>query len=130
ATAAAQPEMLRDLGKVFADDHEPHDRRLEAAGQLGQALRAFGAQPSRPDATKLPVILALIRQCRPVYEQGAEPEVRLAAARVLGILHRQAHALYKPDESAQDRAVRLYRAKHPAANHAAEAIVIYQTATD
>ena len=35
------------------------------------------------------------------------------------------HARYKPDDNAADRAVRLAREKYPAANHAAEAVVIY-----
>ena len=39
--------------------------------------------------------------------------------------HQQLHARYKPDDNAADRAVRLAREKYPAANHAAEAVVIY-----
>jgi tetratricopeptide (TPR) repeat protein len=39
--------------------------------------------------------------------------------------HRKLHARYKPDDNATDRAVRLAREKYPAANHAAEAVVIY-----
>ena len=39
--------------------------------------------------------------------------------------HRQAHLRYKPDDNAADRAVRLARERYPAANHAAEALVIY-----
>jgi tetratricopeptide (TPR) repeat protein len=39
--------------------------------------------------------------------------------------HRQLHATYKPDDNAADRAIRLAREKYPAANHAAEAVVIY-----
>lgn len=39
--------------------------------------------------------------------------------------HRKLHALYKPDDNAQGRAVKLAREKYPAANHAAEAVVIY-----
>lgn len=35
------------------------------------------------------------------------------------------HARYKPDDNARDRAVNLARLRDPAANHAAEAIVIY-----
>ncbi|WP_166822272.1 tetratricopeptide repeat protein [Thalassoroseus pseudoceratinae] len=41
--------------------------------------------------------------------------------------HRQLHARYKPDDNARDTAVRLARQKYPAANHAAEAVVIYPT---
>ncbi|MSR45403.1 MAG: tetratricopeptide repeat protein [Phycisphaerales bacterium] len=38
---------------------------------------------------------------------------------------RRQHAKYKPDENARDRAVTRARLRDPAANHAAEAIVIY-----
>lgn len=40
--------------------------------------------------------------------------------------HGKLHAIYKPDDNAQGRAVRLAREKYPAANRAAESVVIYQ----
>jgi tetratricopeptide (TPR) repeat protein len=39
--------------------------------------------------------------------------------------HRQLHLKYKPDDNAQERAVAIHRLKNPAADHAAEAVVIY-----
>jgi len=39
--------------------------------------------------------------------------------------HRRLHARYKLDDNAADLAVRLAREKYAAANHAAEAVVIY-----
>ena len=39
--------------------------------------------------------------------------------------HRKLHVRYKPDENARDTAVRIYRSKNPAADHAAESVVIY-----
>ncbi len=39
--------------------------------------------------------------------------------------HGRLHARYKPDDNAGDRATALARQRYPAANHAAEAIVIY-----
>ncbi|MBI4161089.1 MAG: tetratricopeptide repeat protein, partial [Acidobacteria bacterium] len=39
--------------------------------------------------------------------------------------HRALHAKYRPDENARDRAVTAARLRYPAADHAAEAIVIY-----
>jgi tetratricopeptide (TPR) repeat protein len=39
--------------------------------------------------------------------------------------HRDRHAAYKPDDNAAERAVQMARKKYPAANHAAEAVVIY-----
>lgn len=39
--------------------------------------------------------------------------------------HQRLHARYKPDDNARDRAFALARQKYPAADHAAEALVIY-----
>ena len=39
--------------------------------------------------------------------------------------HRTEHARYKPDDNARDRAVAAARLQYPAANHAAESVVIY-----
>ena len=40
--------------------------------------------------------------------------------------HRRLHAKYKPDDNARDEAVAKYRSTHPAADKAAEMIVIYE----
>ncbi|MCH5375861.1 MAG: tetratricopeptide repeat protein, partial [Planctomycetes bacterium] len=40
--------------------------------------------------------------------------------------HRRLHQRFKPDDNARDRAIRLARERYPAANHAAEAVVIYE----
>ncbi|QDT68844.1 hypothetical protein MalM25_17690 [Planctomycetes bacterium MalM25] len=45
-------------------------------------------------------------------------------------LHRELHGAYKPDDNARDRAVAAARARYPAANHAAEAVVIYDLDRD
>ena len=39
--------------------------------------------------------------------------------------HRSLHAKYKPDDNARDSAIAAARRRYPAANHAAEAVVIY-----
>src|SRR5207249_8431990 len=39
--------------------------------------------------------------------------------------HRAAHERYRPDDNARDRAVTIARRANPAADHAAQAIVIY-----
>jgi tetratricopeptide (TPR) repeat protein len=40
--------------------------------------------------------------------------------------HRAAHARYKPDDNARDTTVAMHRMRNPAANHAAEPVVIYE----
>ncbi|MCO8121400.1 hypothetical protein NHH03_06600 [Stieleria sp. TO1_6] len=44
--------------------------------------------------------------------------------------HQSLHLRYKPDDNAKGRAIRLAREKYPAANHAAEAVVIYSLHRD
>ena len=39
--------------------------------------------------------------------------------------HQESHEKYRPDDNARDQAVRAARLKYPAANHAAESVVIY-----
>ena len=39
--------------------------------------------------------------------------------------HRRLHDYYRIDDNASDRAVTLHRSRNPAADHAAEAVVIY-----
>jgi hypothetical protein len=75
---------------------------------------------------RLPSLVAVRQQCRPLYLQEEDAELRAVAARVLAAAHLWMHDIYRPDEFAQ--AVRQkYRDTHPAANNAAEAIVIYPT---
>lgn len=120
------PQALLDEAQAFADASAARDRRLQAAQMLCQAIVGFGRLPTQPDKPKLPTWLALLRRCRPVYDAHDEG-LQAAAAKVLGCLYRQTHAIYKPDDNAADRAVRIYRENHPAAAAASQAIVIYPT---
>ncbi len=43
---------------------------------------------------------------------------------------RALYARYKPDDNARDTTVALHRLRNPAANHAAEAVVIYDLQRD
>jgi hypothetical protein len=59
-------------------------------------------------------------------ESTTSPEVSAAARRLLGRLHLVLHGIYKPDESAQERAVGAHRSRFPAADRASHPIVIYE----
>jgi tetratricopeptide (TPR) repeat protein len=120
-------QAIEALSSTFAKGTALKVQRLAAAAALCRAIPSFGQQPTTPDRPKLPVLLAAIHECRPVYAQDGDAQLRGAAAQVLGHLYRQTHAIFKPDDNAKDRAVRLYREKHPAAAEASQAIVIYPT---
>ena len=69
-----------------------------------------------------------MKQCLEIHNAtGVDPNVQAAVDAVVGQLHLQAHAIFKPDELARERTTRLYRVAHPPADRAAEAIPIYPT---
>lgn len=51
---------------------------------------------------------------------------RLLGNREAADRHRRLHDRYRPDDNATDRAIAAHRAANPAANHAAQSIVIYE----
>ena len=64
---------------------------------------------------------------RPAGCSPCRQEARAVLAGALAKLHRESHAIYKPDEIARSNATRIYRSKNPAANYAAGDRVIYPT---
>ena len=93
---------------------------------MGDLLAEFGRHSPDPITPRLPVLGELRDILQSAFHAESDSKVRPFIAAVLGNLHRELHTLYKPDESARARATELYRSKHPAANAAAEAIVIYR----
>ena len=69
----------------------------------------------------------LLTRLRPAFHAETDAAVQAALAAVLADLHRESHTIYKPDEQARSLATQKYRAKNPAANAAANAIVLYPT---
>ena len=125
----ADSEEMRRRGFDFS-----RDVRLQ--NQLGLALfeRAKRERgPARADARA-----ERLREAREAFERGLaiDPE-SVTAHYNLGLIysqlgdreasdrHQALHAKYKPDDNARDRAIAIARRADPAADHAAEAIVIY-----
>ena len=108
-------ELLVELGNTLFE---------RAKQERGEARRAVREE--------------LLRQAVEVLEQALEYDPENVAAHYnLKLIHSDLgdaaradehaalHAKYKPDDNATDRAVAAARIKYPAANHAAEAVVIY-----
>jgi len=119
-------ERLANLAGVLTRPG-PAPMRRAVAAELVAAIHSWGNQPPDPANPRLPTLRDLISRCRTAFHDETEPEVRTGLAAVLAGLHLVSHTLYKPDELARARATAEYRAKHPAANAAAEAIVVYPT---
>jgi tetratricopeptide (TPR) repeat protein len=103
-----------------ADPKLPADKRIEACGVLAAGV------PGLP-APRLATIREALGKLRPAFHGEADPAVQAALAAALAVLHRESHAIYKPDEVAQANATRIYREKNPIANYAARARVVYPT---
>jgi len=123
---AVTAERLRQLSDATAASGIPVSDRAARAAELEAAITALGRQKPDPAAPRLPTIRALLTQLRPVFHAEQDPAARAAVAAAMAALHRESHAMYKPDELARE-VVQKYREKYPAANAAAEAIVIYPT---
>lgn len=90
---------------------------LLLTGLAGKDMLAGPLPPPR-----LLVLHALREQMRPLFERD---EARDTAAQILSGIHLLMHGIYKPDDTAAARAIGIYRQRHPAADRASHAIVIY-----
>jgi tetratricopeptide (TPR) repeat protein len=122
------PEMIQKKYD-FSRDYEVRNQLGAVLFDRARQIRGDANQPERE---------ALLRQAVEQFERTLEIDSEHAVAhynltQLYGQLgdtkqadkHRELHQRFKPDDNAADRAVRLAREKYPAANHAAEAIVIY-----
>ncbi|MBK8270422.1 MAG: tetratricopeptide repeat protein [Planctomycetes bacterium] len=124
----------RQRGFDFSQDYT-------VLNEYGQTLFERGLQergPSRRDAK-----LIYLNQATKMFEKALsfDPE-NMTAHYNLGLIyadmgemdkakeHRRQHAKYKTDDNATDRAIAAARMAYPAANHAAEAVVIYNLQRD
>jgi tetratricopeptide (TPR) repeat protein len=112
--------LLNELGQTLierARQVRGEDLRPRREALLREALGWFErVLEIDPENVSAHYNLALI------HEELGDPE-RTAT-------HRSLHARYKPDDNARDRAVAIHRRDNPAANHAAEAVVIYDLQRD
>jgi hypothetical protein len=118
-------EALRSLGRLLRDGKAAKEERLRAAAQLSHALTELGKARPDPRAPKRSRFDVLLAEMRPYFERETDPDLKAAAAEVLNVLHFQMYAILKPDDLARSDTVQKYRRAHPAADRAAEAIIIY-----
>lgn len=118
-------EMIRMAGAVTAKGNAAD--RLGQARLLARALADWARQAPKPSEPKLPALRRTLGILDAGWKDETIPELREALSGLLAQGHRLAHNLYKPDDLARARATTAFRAKYPAANAAAEAIVLYPT---
>lgn len=105
---------------TVANPKHPPDQRMTSCFELTAAV------PGLP-SPKLRAVRDAILALRPAFHAETDPRLKSALAGVLEVLHRESHAIYKPDEIARSNAAQIYRKKNPAANYTARDRVIYPT---
>jgi hypothetical protein len=112
--------LLNELGKTLFDQSKQHrgeQRALQRKQLLDEAMEVFqAALRVDPENVSAHYNLGLIHAAL-----GDDAQARH---------HREFHSTYKPDDNARDAAIAAARQLYPAANHAAEAIVIYDLQRD
>lgn len=102
---------LFDRSQVSTNPEEDRRRHLERARAAFE--RTLSIDPENKDAHYN------------LYLIGAHLGDKEASRRHLELFHR-----YRPDDNARDRAIAIHRARNPAANKAAQSIVIYELRRD
>ncbi len=108
---------LADAGKAVAS-------RSTVAERLVQLVPQFLTSERDPFDSRHSALVETLAKCKPVYRNCRDESLSRSLARVLHTIHRELHQMYKLDDNARE-AVALHRQNNPAANHAAQSIVIY-----
>ncbi len=124
-TPKTDETALLALATTLLDDKADKTERRTAAMRLAQAISALEAEPISSKRPKRPRFELLLGRIEPYFLREQDTELQEASAYVLDRLHLELFQIFKPDELAPSKAIQAFRAKHPAADHAAEAIVIY-----
>ncbi len=126
--------ILEDRDPALAARGFDFSKDYEVINELGQTLFEYAKRQRDHPARER----ELLREAARRFEQtlALDPE-NLTAHYNLALLHAQlgdsdralhhlqAHEKYRPDDNARDRAIHIERRRNPAADHAAQAIVIY-----
>ncbi len=107
--------MLNELGRTL------YERARQERGAARRTARLERLQQARSRFQQVldidPENLTAHYNLALVYAELDQPE--------LAQQHRELHEQYRPDDQAIERAVSAHRSRNPAANHAAEAVAIY-----
>jgi len=116
-----------DPETIFKLANESHPTS-ETIRKLREAVAHMQANPGTPKAPHLPAVRSIWQGVSKNWlDIHADPALQKQIEPLLADAHRLAHRLYKPDDLARSKTTTTYRAKNPAANAAAEAIILYPT---
>ncbi|CAN5911648.1 multiheme c-type cytochrome [soil metagenome] len=118
-------EGLLELLEASADHLADPSERAASARDLAIGIRSFLAGPRPEFGSRIGPLLEIVQAMGPVFDQENDPMVLAEQARTLEVAHKALHDIFRPDETAEGRAMRIARASNPAADQNAQSIVIH-----
>ena len=119
---AIDTQTLEDLIVVVNDDKATLETRGAAARRLSEAIPVWLDGPRPEVGSRMSILLEV--QAALEKANALEP-LRLETARALASVHKAQHHIYKPDETAEGRAIARARARDKAGDQNAQSIVIH-----
>jgi tetratricopeptide (TPR) repeat protein len=101
------------------------DLRGARAVDLAATISRFLAMPPPEFVSRPEPLLEVVERLGPAFAAESDPAARAAMARALKVAHAALHAMFKPDVTAEGRAVAVARRDNPAADQNAQSIVIH-----
>ena len=121
----ADSGAIGKLAGAASDPEATAAARAEAARGLAAAIPGFLAGPREEFASRLNPLHEVAVSVGSAFAREGDPATRAAQAQALAAAHRALHSLFKPDETAEGRAVQIARSGNPAADQNAQSIVIH-----
>ncbi len=118
-------ETLTYLVGLIVDPVRNASDRAEQSRNLDWAVNAFLKAPRPADASRLNPLHDIVAKLGQIYESEQVDWVKPALAKTLATTHKALHSMFKPDETAEGRAVAIARRDNPAADMYSQSIVIH-----
>jgi tetratricopeptide (TPR) repeat protein len=123
--ASVDSDLIRKLARAAVNPESDSYARDVAACRLSKAVEAFVSGPRREFESRLNPLHEVVETLGPAFPVEADPQTKADLARALAATHKALHGMFKPDETAEGRAVGIARRNNPAADQNAQSIVIH-----
>ena len=122
---AVDPARLADLvAETTNPERSPADRSL-AARRLALAIPAFFSGPRQEFVSRINPLHSVVERLGAAESSEADESLKRVQVQALAATHKALHSVFKPDETAEGRAVQIARKANPAADRNAQSIVIH-----
>jgi tetratricopeptide (TPR) repeat protein len=121
----ATPAAIEALAGRLKTESKTAAERVAVASELEVLVSKF-LKGKRPDfGSRLNPLQAAVSALGESIDSETDPGAEAAQARPLATIHKALHAMYKPDETAEGRAIGLAVKDNPAADMNARSVVIH-----